>query len=92
MASELDKILDRDKEISSRSPWIPGTVAIVFLVLGLLLLLLDIASPAESRVGGLCGACFGIAAVAFVAHSAGRQAKFNLEVAQTLQERKLGSE
>ncbi len=86
MGSEFEGVLKEEKQIQSRSPWIHGLVGIGFLAIGIVLLLVYMASRTQSRVAGLCGACFAIAAIAFSTFLAARQAKFNLQVTKTINE------
>jgi len=88
MNSEIDKILGREKEIRRKSPWIHAAIAIVFLVLGMLFLLAALATPEVGGLGAACGACFGVAAIAFTSHLTVVQSKVNLELCKALQELK----
>jgi membrane-bound ClpP family serine protease len=85
MASQLERTLKQEKAILKTSPWTRAIVALVFLVFGVLLLAVDVASPGTSRVGAAGGTCFAITAIAFVAYREAIQSKVNLEIAKAIQ-------
>ena len=84
MNNEVDKVLARQKEIRSKSPWIHGALGIVFLLIGVGLLVIDLAGPARPGLGAACGACFGLAAMGFASHLSVVQAKLNLELCEAI--------
>ena len=88
MNTEFDKILGREKEIRAKSPWVHAAIAIVFLVLAILFLLAALATPEVGGLGAACGACFGIAAIAFTSHLTAAQSKINLDLCKAVQELK----
>ncbi len=88
MSTDIDQVLGREKEIRAKSPWIHAAVAIVFLVLAALFLLAALANPAIGGLGAACGACFGVAAIAFTSHLTAVQAKINLGLCKAVQELK----
>lgn len=92
MNSEFEKVLEQEKEASASSPKVFVAVAVVFLLLGILLLCLDVVSPEASRVAALCGACFGIVAMAFVAYLRSAQSKLNVEIVKTIRDLRAKSE
>jgi len=88
MNTAIDKILGREKEIRAKSPWVHAAIAIVFLVLAILFLLAALATPDVSGLGAACGACFGVAAIAFTSHLTAVQSKVNLDLCKAVQELK----
>lgn len=88
MNTDIDKVLGRESEIRAKSPWIHAAVAIVFLVFGAVFLLASLASPEIGGLGGICGACFGVAALAFTSHLTAVQSKVNLDLCKAVRELK----
>ena len=86
MNSEFEGVLKKEREALTSSPKIFLMVAVVFLLFGILLLALDVISPNASRVAALCGACFGIVALAFAAHLRSAQSKLNLEIVKAIRD------
>ncbi len=84
MSSEVEKVLNRQKEIRSKSPWIHAALGIVFLLIGILLLVADLAGGGVPGVGAACGVCFGLAAMGFASHQSVVQAKLNLELCEAI--------
>ncbi len=86
MNTDLDKILGREKEIRAKSPWVHAAIAVVFLVMAALFLLAAIATPEVGSLAAACGACFGVAAIAFTSHLTTVQSKVNLDLCKAIQE------
>ena len=85
MNSELEKVLAKEKGILLSNPKIHLVLAGVFLLLGIVLLFVDLASLADN-VGGICGVCFGLSALAFISHLTSVQSKLNLAMAEAIRE------
>ncbi len=88
MNTDIDKVLGREKEIRAKSPWVHAAIAVVFLVMAVLFLLAALANPAIGGLGAACGACFGVAAIAFTSHLTAVQSKINLDLCKAVQELK----
>jgi len=84
MASEIEKLVSREKQISKSSPWILAMVAAVFLLFAIAGLLVAFAVPDSGKAAAGSAACFGIAAIAFVAQLRSVQSKINLEIAKAI--------
>jgi hypothetical protein len=86
MANELEKVVSREKAISSSSPWILATTAAVFTVFAIVALCAAVFVPNGGAAAAGCAACFGVASFAFAAQLRAVQSKVNLEIAKAVNE------